>query len=290
MQVRRIEDPANWLALVTPLLSRDEARHNLLFGIADTLIHRPHAYARHSVWIAAENDRVTGVALRTPPYNVIVATPDGGSVPDALAEALVTAGEDLPGVSGVRSDAEAFADAWVARAGGTWHVRMTQGVYRLDEVRPVPATSGAARVAGPDDEPVLLDLVQAFADESLPDTMRDPESTRRTVAGHLVADAAQGGFWIWEDRGRAVSISGHGGRTPSGIRIGPVYTPPDVRGRGYATGLVAAQSAWLLALGRRFCFLYTDLANPTSNGIYRRIGYVQRHEALDIGFERAAPA
>lgn len=289
MQVRRIDDPASWLARATPLLSRDEARHNLLFGIADTLVRQPGAYPRHSLWLATEDDRVTGVALRTPPYNVVIATPTGGPAPEALADAILAERADVPGVSGVRSDAEAFADAWVARVGGAWRVRMSQGVYQLGEALPVPAASGAARLAGPDDEPVLLDLVQAFADESLADAMRDPESTRRTVTGRLVGDPAEGGFWLWEDEGRVVSISGHGGRTPSGIRIGPVYTPPGVRGRGYATSLVAAQSAWLLAHGHRFCFLYTDLANPTSNGIYRRIGYVQRHEALDIGFEDAAP-
>ena len=71
----------------------------------------------------------------------------------------------------------------------------------------------------------------------------------------------------------AVSLAGFGGRTPNGIRVGPVYTPPDLRGRGYASALTADLTRRLLAGGRRFCFLYTDLANPTSNSIYQRIGY-----------------
>ena len=92
------------------------------------------------------------------------------------------------------------------------------------------------------------------------------------------------GFWLWEDDGTEVSLSGYGGRTPNGIRIGPVYTPLPYRGSGYATALVAAQSRWLLSEGRQFCFLYTDLSNPTSNAIYRRIGYEQVAESSEYGF------
>jgi predicted GNAT family acetyltransferase len=77
---------------------------------------------------------------------------------------------------------------------------------------------------------------------------------------------------LWE-HDEPVSLAGYGGPTPSGIRIGPVYTPPELRGRGYATVLTAELSRLLLQGGRRFCFLFTDLANPTSNSIYQRIGY-----------------
>ena len=70
-----------------------------------------------------------------------------------------------------------------------------------------------------------------------------------------------------------VSLAGFGSRTPNGIRVGPVYTPPERRGNGYASALVGRMTAALLEAGHRFCFLFTDLANPTSNGIYQRIGY-----------------
>lgn len=91
-------------------------------------------------------------------------------------------------------------------------------------------------------------------------------------------------YWLWEDAGRVVAWSGHGNPTGRGIRIGPVYTPPELRGNGYATGLVAAQSRWLIEHGYDFCFLYTDLGNPTSNAIYERIGYRQVAEAAKYEF------
>ena len=93
------------------------------------------------------------------------------------------------------------------------------------------------------------------------------------------------GMWLWEDGGRPVSVSGYGGATPNGIRIGPVYTPPELRGRGYATTLVSEQSRWLLSTGRTLCFLYTDLDNPTSNALYRRIGYRMVAESGEVRFD-----
>ena len=97
------------------------------------------------------------------------------------------------------------------------------------------------------------------------------------------------GILLWEDGGEPVSLAGWGGPTPNGIRIGPVYTPPELRGRGYATALSAELSQRLLdgrlfEGGRRFCFLYTDLANPTSNAIYERIGYRRVAESAEIVF------
>ena len=92
---------------------------------------------------------------------------------------------------------------------------------------------------------------------------------------------------MWEDGGEVVALAAFGSPTPGGTRIGPVYTPPGRRRRGYATSLVAALSAWLLEHGRRRCYLYTDLANPTSNAIYRRIGYEQVAESAEYAYERA---
>ena len=122
----------------------------------------------------------------------------------------------------------------------------------------------------------------AFGEEVLDEN--DPGRTEaRAAVEHRLA-GHDGGFALWEDEGRVVSVSGWGGPTPNGIRVGPVYTPPELRGRGYATALVAELSQSLLDGGRRFVFLYTDLANPTSNAIYERIGYVRVAESAMVSF------
>ena len=100
---------------------------------------------------------------------------------------------------------------------------------------------------------------------------------------HRLAESA-GGIALWEDGGRPVSAVAFGSPTPAGIRIGPVYTPRELRGRGYASALTAHVSAQQLAAGRRFCFLYTNLANPTSNKIYVDIGYERVCDSVEYAF------
>jgi predicted GNAT family acetyltransferase len=96
------------------------------------------------------------------------------------------------------------------------------------------------------------------------------------------------GLWLWEDAGEPVAMAGAIGPTRNGIRIVLVYTAPHRRGRGYASNLVAALSQQQLDAGRTLCFLNTDVANPTSNKIYRALGYRPIGESVVIMFDRAA--
>jgi predicted GNAT family acetyltransferase len=187
-------------------------------------------------------------------------------------------------VSGVSPEAESFAELWRERTGEPWDAELRMGVYECRDVREVPAAKGSPRRAVPEDLAALVPMIEAFADEVVPPSMQDRERLETSTRDRLEDDPLKGGFWVWEVEARVVSLSGHGGRTPTGIRVGPVYTPPQDRGEGYATSLVAAQTAWLLANAVSSCFLYTDLANPTSNAIYRRIGYAQHCVALQIRF------
>ena len=110
-----------------------------------------------------------------------------------------------------------------------------------------------------------------------------PESAESALQSRVTDP--DGGFVIWED-GEPVSFAGYGSPTPNGIRVGPVYTPPELRGRGYASALVGELTARLLTGGRRLCFLFTDLANPTSNSIYQRVGYRPVADVTDWRFQR----
>jgi len=288
MHVQRFEDPATWLARAMPLLAADEARHNLLFGITDTLINRPGMYLSAHLWLAMAGGAPAGAMLQTPPYNVLVARPRLDGALEALAGAVIQDSPETSGVGGGREEAEAFAAAWARLTGGAWRQRMAQGIYACAAALPVPEAPGTSRIAGPEDFTAILPMLLAFSDEALiAESVRDPDRIEETTRTRLGDEPTAGGIWVWEDRGRIVSISGHGGRTPSGIRIGPVYTPPEHRRRGYATNLVSAQTSWLLAGAVSTCFLYTDLTNPTSNAVYRRIGYQQVCEAVDLGFDPA---
>jgi predicted GNAT family acetyltransferase len=164
---------------------------------------------------------------------------------------------------------------------------MRQGVYALQQVEPPPTVAGSARVATEEDHELAVRWWIAFAEEALHEGGPGRERAEEMIEFRLSSRSS--GILIWEDGEQTVSIAGWGGATPNGIRIGPVYTPPELRGHGYATALTAELSQRLLdgrlfEGGRRFCFLYTDLANPTSNAIYERIGYRRVAESAEIVF------
>jgi predicted GNAT family acetyltransferase len=277
MRVERIDDPRAFLHEARPLLLADEARHNLILGLAGTLRDRPEVYPEFRLWLAREGDEPAGAALRTPPFNLVLAQPRDDAALDALAEAI---DDELPGVVGAVPEVARFAQLWSARSGAEARTHIAQGLFALERVEPVANAPGTMRDATEDDRPLLVEWFLAFTAEALGD---EPDESRLEEMVHHRLAADNAGLVLWED-GDTVSLAGFGGKTPNGIRIGPVYTPPEHRNRGYATALTAELSQRLLDSGRRFCFLYTDLANPTSNRIYERIGYRRTCESAEIRF------
>jgi predicted GNAT family acetyltransferase len=283
MEVVRLEDPAAFLAEAEPLLLDDEARHNLILGIAGNV--RDGLYEDFGLWLVRDGREVAGAALRTRPYNLILARPRSPEALDTLAEAV--ADEKLPGVVGAEPEVHEFAELWTHRTGVAARTNMRQGVYALQKVEPTPTVAGSARVATEEDRELAVHWWIAFAEEALHEGGPGRERAEETIDYRL--SSRNSGILLWEDRGRPVSIAGWGGATANGIRIGPVYTPPELRGHGYATALTAELSQRLLdgrlfEGGRSFCFLYTDLANPTANAIYERIGYVRIADSAEIVF------
>jgi RimJ/RimL family protein N-acetyltransferase len=279
MSVEIVDDPARFLAEAGPLLLVDEARHNLILGLAGTLQAMPDVYPGRSLWLVYDGGAVVAAALRTPPYNAVIARP----LDDAALYELADAIDELPGVVGAVPEVDTFTEYWCAHRDCRARLVLGQGVFALNAVADLPRAPGALREATGNDFDLLLEWFGDFAREALHEGEPGTEHERQI---RMRLESEVGGIALWEDGGQVVSLCGYGSPTPTGIRIGPVYTPPGLRGRGYATTLTADVSAAQLGRGRRFCFLYTDLANPTSNAIYERIGYVRVCESKQIAFER----
>ena len=201
---------------------------------------------------------------------------------------MISEGQELPGVVAAIPEVEEFVGAWTAAYDVDADARVPARDLRAARGDGGASAHGGPRPVTPEDRDLVIAWMLAFAEEVLPEDT-DRERHVRLVESRLEA-TEDAGLWLWEDDGGPVSISGYGGSTPNGIRIGPVYTPPERRGRGYATSLVAEQSRWLLGTGRTLCFLYTDLDNPTSNALYRRIGYRMIAEANEVRFDPRAAA
>lgn len=266
-------------------LGVEEARHNLAFGILSTARAHPDAYPELRAWVALEGGRVVGAALRTPPHNLILARPSDERAVAALAHRI---DDELPGVVGAVPEVDRFAAAWTARHDGAAKVAFEQRIYALTAVVPPAPVPGSMRLATVADRDLVFAWFHAFSEEVLhPGDNDDDTRLQRSVETRLVSEDA--GVALWELDGRPMSLAGFGGPTPNGIRIGPVYTPPELRVQGFGTAVTAAVSQLLLDRGRRFCFLYTDLANPTSNAIYMRIGYEPVCDSREVAFVPPKP-
>lgn len=258
----------DFLAAAGDFLAAREAEHCLLFGIAAVIADHPEVYTERRFWTVHDGDRVVAAALRTPPHNLLLSQIDDAGWVAALSDAVL-ADDELPGVLGPPAAARQIADAWSARTGRA-AVRVTQErIFRLDRVVPPRAAPGQLREAEERDRSLLAAWWQAFMAEALP---QEPPSDADAAADRMLRRAGRVAY-LWDDAGEPVAFAGVSGPTPRGIRIGPVYAPPALRGRGYASNLVAEISGRELAGGRSFCFLFTNLANPTSNHIYQSIGY-----------------
>lgn len=284
MRGAAVSDPIEFLERAGELLHADEARHNLILGLVGVLRDRPEVYPVFGLWVVEEGGRPRAAALLTPPFNLVLADAADDSALVPLAAAVRDSGLPVPGALGNRPTVDRFTEVWASLAGVAPSLRMTQGVFALEEVTPPPPAPGAARLAVPSDRALVLRWLAAFWAEALPWEANEPERVERMV-DHRLGPALTDGFWVWETGGEAVSLVGYGSPMPSGIRIGPVYTPPDHRRRGYGSSLVAAVSSLLLERGHKRCYLYTDLANPTSNAIYQSVGYRQVAESAQYGYE-----
>ncbi len=254
-----------------------EPENGLILGVAGG----PPVEGGH--WISVEDGRddVVAAGVWTPPWNLVLSRAPTGAI-EALADDLHARKLTLPGVSAPAETADAFVRAWVRRVPELCaRVTMRQGIYALTRVIAPPSrASGSLRAAGPDDAPVVLDWMARFAEDA-----KLPAAEMLAYQTRIPAMTASRSLWLWQDGGRPVSMAFFQGQTSHGIRVSMVFTPREHRGHGYASACVSAMSAQALASGRRFCMLYTDLANPTSNALYQRIGYEWVCESVMVAFD-----
>ena len=254
-------------SLAGAFLARREAEHNVMLGLLPAI--RAGHWREPYFCVVPDGERVVAAALRTPPLNLLLSVVEERSALAALVEELAGSTPDLPGVVGPKKAADEFALLWETRTGRHARLKVAERIFSLTRVVPPRPVTGHLRRADPSDRDRVIEWLHAFVVEAM-----GPEEDVSGIGAFADRWLTESGRWLylWDDGG-PVSMCGASGQTANGIRIGAVYTPPALRGRGYASASVAAVSQAQLDRGLRFCFLYTDLANPTANKIYQAIGY-----------------
>jgi predicted GNAT family acetyltransferase len=265
MPVVRHTDPGAFLAAAQPVISRNEASSAAFAAWIGAIAAQPAA-TRDVTYLATYDDGGSyGAALRRADGPVVVEDTDPPAA-HAFAEDLASSAPQLQGIVGSLPACEAFARTWRACTGRVHALRFHLRHHMLVAVDDVPAAPGAPRVAGSEDGDWLIASQRAFLTEA--GVVGNPERVLAAMPRRIEC----GEYWIWDDRA-CVAFAGWSDAGAAAARIAPVYTPPELRGRGYATALVAALARALLGGGKARLFLVTDVANPTSNSIYARVGF-----------------
>ncbi|TDB91713.1 GNAT family N-acetyltransferase [Actinomadura sp. KC216] len=260
------DDLQEFLARADGFLRRDPVANTVALTVTGTLREQgPGVYGKTLFGWWADGGPVEGTVLRTGAYPPLLsAMPERAA--QELARALARRGEAVPDVNGARAAAGAFAGTWLDETGAAGRVTMRQRLYRLDRLRvPDPPPDGAARVAGGADRALLREWFAAF----------DREAGGHGGVNPAVLDRrlADGCITFWEVGGRPVAVAGRTQAVAGVARVAPVYTPAGHRRRGYGAAVTAAVTRAALDAGAAGVVLFTDLANPTSNGVYQRLGY-----------------
>lgn len=272
LRLERFATAASFLDAAAEFLVAREAEHNLLLGIGGILRDHPEVFPEPPyLAVVRDADAIALAAMRTPPQNLVLSEATDLNAVELVADDLAAAGVELPGVFGPKPVAARFAREWSRRTGLAAALDIQERTFRLTRVIPPRPAPGSWRLAEERDTRLIADWLGAFNREALPNEPPIPDLL--PVARRWVERVGRQ-MYVWEVDGRVASIVGANSPTPNGIRIGPVYTPPEDRGHGYASSLTAAATQDQLDSGRSVCFLFTDLSNPTSNHIYQAIGYV----------------
>lgn len=227
---------------------------------------------------STEPDEVSFAALRTPPWPLLTSPLEPGGA-EPLVELWLDVDPDVAGVSGIPDTARSIAAAWARRTGGTSRRTFSEAMHVLEEVHDPPRPApGVLRLPRPAERDLLVRWTEEFVGET---GLVGASEAEQMVDARL----RQQGLLLWDD-GQPVSLVGVNPAVAGVVRIGPVYTPRPLRGRGYAGSAVAAVSRRALAGGAARCMLFTDLANPTSNKIYAEVGYRRCGDWEEIALER----
>ena len=268
MILETCQNAADFLLNSQAVLEKNEAANNLMLGICLRLKNFPGQIktAPYLATVADEHGLVIAAVMTTQKLVAYNDRPDCENAAEMLAQNLFANQWIVPGVLAPSPVAEKFAAAWTKVAGVVCKPGIRQRVYELRKVIHPESNRGALRLATEDDIDLVAPWIFAFTQEALPGG--DMAGARETAVNKI----NERNIYIWED-GQPVAMAAKSRPTPNGIAVSLVYTPSELRRRGYASACVAALSQLLLDAGWKFCCLFTDLSNPTSNHIYQQIGY-----------------
>ena len=262
-------------------LGADPVGHNLPLSLINSQLTavEPTADEVGRYWWARRSGVVVGACIQFDPGTPCVVAADDRAVVLALVEAVAGLVDDVPGVRGQPDVSAAFAGAWASIRKVAVSIEQAQRFYQLHTLIPAAPMPGRLRLAVAEDLELLTDWAAGFER----DAQGNDAPAAPALSGMMSSNIERSLVWIWE-HDQPVSMSAASQPVGGVSRIRSVYTPPEHRNQGWAAVCVSALVARLMSTGVERCVLFTDLANPTSNAIYQRLGFEPHSEHVEFRF------
>ncbi|KKN20076.1 hypothetical protein LCGC14_0939270 [marine sediment metagenome] len=272
MEIKFYEEINEFYELVLEFLVNREAENILLIAILNTIKVNPSRYGEDKPILitVTEIEEIKLITLRTPPYNLVLSFTDDLESVTALTKELLKRNMELPGVVGFKAGAEKFAKLWCNSKNLQLNLLRNERIFKLQKVAKETLGKRQLVVGDKSNQKLILNWAKEFMLEVLSES--DEAHIKRTQNA-IIEEIKKDKIFLLIEEGEVVSMARKAGKTPNGNLVNLVYTPLHLRNQGYATECVAKLSQKLLEEGNNFCFLFTDLMNPTSNSIYQKIGY-----------------
>ncbi|MBT2215245.1 GNAT family N-acetyltransferase [Virgibacillus dakarensis] len=268
MNITLVSSPQEFSRLIEPLLMQKEACNNLMLGIIQRLLDDPEGEEYGYLGYVEQDHKVVFAFMQTP-KNWILA--DASNVDERVVQTitqfLFNRHIHIPSIIGPEKVATMFVKQWEQLRGLKATIHMEQLIYQLDNVNTVPIAEGELIPASETDHDLIAQWLVQFGIEA---NEHISEEHANKAAAKFIDNQS---MYVWQVKGEPVSMVNRSRRTKHSATINAVFTPDIHKQKGYATSAVATLSEKLLESGFQFCSLYTDLKNPVSNSIYKKIGY-----------------
>ncbi|MFW9971001.1 MAG: GNAT family N-acetyltransferase [Candidatus Odinarchaeota archaeon] len=274
MNVEFHKDVNKFYDLVSPFLLKNEVENGLLLAILNSLIRNIHKYGKEDpiLLTITETDEIKLVVLRTTPHDLHISYTYDLNTIETLVETFKERKENLSGVLSFKEAADKFTKLWCENSGLKPQLLRKERIFKLVKISEDTLGINKFRVASKQYESIVLDWARQMLTEALIE-ITEEELVRKTNEFKDEFESNNSQIFLLFDKNKPVSMARKSTKIPNGNGINLVYTPPSLRRKGYATECVAKLSKLILEEGNKFCFLFTDLSNPTSNSLYQKIGY-----------------
>ncbi|MFX1311510.1 MAG: GNAT family N-acetyltransferase [Promethearchaeota archaeon] len=274
MEANFYDDINKFYNLASLFLLKREIENALILSILDVLKGNIHRYGEEMplLLLLREESIIKLIAVRTPPHDLLISYIDKTDCIDVLVEELLKRNEKLPGVLSFRKAADKFTQLWCDKNSLESQLLRKERIYKLDKVSKETLGNNSFHVATKPYQSIVLKWAREMVSEALVEVTEE-ELDQNNSRFKIEFENNESQIFLLFHHDKPVSMARKAGKTPNGNAINLVYTPPPLRRRGYATECVAKLSKRLLDEGNKYCFLFTDLSNPTSNSIYLKIGY-----------------